>query len=76
MLGKAYIEDKQRSYLPGLWESFTKCQWVEADNPDAAPKNQVMRYRAGPSPPPETAMGIKGMFRQARAVSSGIYAKW
>ncbi|KAL9617927.1 MAG: hypothetical protein Q9160_007293 [Pyrenula sp. 1 TL-2023] len=76
LLGKSYHEDKQRMFLPGLWESFTKCQWVETENPNAAPKDRVMKYRAGPSPPPETAMGIKGLFRQARSVSSGIYAKW
>lgn len=59
LLGKAYHEDKQRSFFEGIWESFTKCQWVEPDPSDAS-DNQVLWYHAGPSPPVETSMGVKG----------------
>lgn len=30
LLGDAYHTDKQRAFLPALWESFVECQWVEA----------------------------------------------
>lgn len=57
LLGASYHSDKQRAFLPGLWESFTRCQWVELDDPAAKPTERAMRYKGGPSPPPETSMG-------------------
>ncbi|MCJ1463068.1 hypothetical protein MMC07_001673 [Pseudocyphellaria aurata] len=59
LLGASYHSDKQRAFLPGLWESFTKCQWVEPDDPAAEPEERKMRYKGGPSPPPESSMGKK-----------------
>ncbi|MCJ1312457.1 hypothetical protein MMC25_006131 [Agyrium rufum] len=56
LLGKEYHDDKKRSLLPGLWEAFTKCQYVEPDKPGLEPKDRVMIYRAGPSPPIEFKM--------------------
>lgn len=46
LLGNSYHTDK-RAYLPCLWESFTKCQWVEPDNPEAERKDRTMWYRSG-----------------------------
>lgn len=46
LLGKDYHTDK-RAYLPRLWESFTKCKWVEPDNPEAERKDRTMWYKGG-----------------------------
>ncbi|MCJ1270830.1 hypothetical protein MMC22_010727 [Lobaria immixta] len=59
LLGASYHSDKQRAFLPGLWEAFTQCQWVEADDAAVEPAQRTMRYKGGPSPPPETSMGKK-----------------
>ncbi|KAF2233029.1 delta-12 fatty acid desaturas-like protein [Viridothelium virens] len=59
VLGDAYHCDKDRRFLPGLWESFTKCQYVEADEA-TSPKDQALWYKSGPSPPPEYSMTRKG----------------
>ncbi|ORY05712.1 delta-12 fatty acid desaturas-like protein [Clohesyomyces aquaticus] len=59
LLGDSYHAEKSGSYIYGIWESFTKCQWIEPDKPDAEPKDRAMWYKAGPSPPPETSMGRK-----------------
>ncbi|KAK7699012.1 hypothetical protein SLS57_012484 [Botryosphaeria dothidea] len=58
LLGKAYHADKQRAFLPAIWESFTRCQWVEPDEA-VDPKDRAYWYRGGPSPPPESRMGKK-----------------
>ena len=55
LLGEMYREDKKRPFLEGLWEAFTKCQWVERDN-SKDPKNSALWYKAGPSPPPAITM--------------------
>ncbi|KAI9687193.1 MAG: hypothetical protein M1820_010509 [Bogoriella megaspora] len=55
LLGEDYRSDKMRWFLPSLWESFTKCQWVEPDAV-ANPQDQALWYRSGPSPPPQLAM--------------------
>ncbi|KAF2793394.1 delta-12 fatty acid desaturas-like protein [Melanomma pulvis-pyrius CBS 109.77] len=60
LLGKYYHCDRSSSFLFGIWIAFTKCQWVEPDRVDVEPKDRVMWYRGGPSPPPETSMGRKG----------------
>ncbi|EKG16606.1 Fatty acid desaturase type 1 [Macrophomina phaseolina MS6] len=56
LLGEAYHQDKQRYFIPALWESFTNCQWIEADD-TADPKERAYWYKGGPSPPPESSMG-------------------
>ena len=63
LLGDAYHCEKNRQFLPGLWECFTKCQYVEPD--DATnPKDQALWYKGGPSPPPEYSMARKGWLLQ------------
>ena len=52
LLGKYYYSDKSRSFLPALWESFTQCQWVEAEDETVIPEERIMWYKGGPSPPP------------------------
>lgn len=59
LLGEAYHEDKQRAFLPSLWESFTQCQWVAPDDAED-PKNRAMWYRDGKLPPPEFGIAKKG----------------
>lgn len=59
LLGASYHSDKQRAFLHGLWESFTRCQWVEPDDPAAKPAEPSMRYKDGPSTPPESSIGKK-----------------
>ncbi|SLM39234.1 fatty acid desaturase [Lasallia pustulata] len=59
LLGSTYHADKQRAYLPGLWEAFTKCEWVEPDNAAVQPKDRTMWYRSRPSAP-KTSVGTKG----------------
>ena len=56
LLGKHYYADKSRSFLPALWESFTQCQWVEAEDETVTPEERVMWYKGGPSPPPAFKM--------------------
>ncbi|MCJ1246811.1 hypothetical protein MMC30_004020 [Trapelia coarctata] len=56
LLGKHYHSDKNRSFLPALWESFTQCQWVEPDDESAKPENRTMWFKGGPSPPPALGM--------------------
>ena len=60
LLGKDYHSDKKRAFVPGLYESFTQCQWVEPDKPDAKPADRMLWYKAGPSPRIETSMTSKG----------------
>lgn len=57
LLSDSYHSDKKRKFLPGLWEAFTKCQWVEPNDKSAKPQDRELRYRPGPSPPPEYKMG-------------------
>ncbi|CAD6594171.1 MAG: hypothetical protein ASARMPRED_008799 [Alectoria sarmentosa] len=45
LLGNEYINDKGW-YLGGLWEAFTKCRWVEPDNPAADVKDRTMWYKS------------------------------
>ncbi|KAF4636425.1 hypothetical protein G7Y89_g1667 [Cudoniella acicularis] len=59
LLGDDYHVDRTNPFLPGIWESFTKCQWVEPDDASKEAKDRIMWYKAGPVPPPETSMGIK-----------------
>ncbi|KAK7184481.1 fatty acid desaturase [Paraphaeosphaeria sporulosa] len=59
LLGSHYHCDRNSSFLAGIWTAFTKCQWVEPDNEDAKPRDRVMWYKGGPSPPPEISMGRK-----------------
>ena len=66
LLGDAYHEDKQRPWLTGLWESFTQCQWVEPDHPNAKPADRALWYKGGPSPPVEICMGVKGFRRTSK----------
>ncbi|KAI9654965.1 MAG: hypothetical protein M1821_005718 [Bathelium mastoideum] len=56
LLGDKYHSDKQRRFLPGLWEAFTRCQWVEPDD-KRDEKEPALWYRSGPSPPPQLWMG-------------------
>ena len=63
LLGDAYHSDKQRKFLPSLWEAFTRCQWVEPDDPKKEPKDRAMWYKAGPSPPVEAAMIKKNKYK-------------
>ncbi|PSN62261.1 delta-12 fatty acid desaturas-like protein [Corynespora cassiicola Philippines] len=59
LLGDYYHSDKGNSFILGLWISFTKCQWVEPRNSSAEPRDRILWYKGGPSPPPETSMGSK-----------------
>ena len=59
-MGNAYHQDKQRSFLGGLWESFTKCQWVEPNTKDSDQTTGELWYKGGPSPPPEVKMAQRG----------------
>ncbi|KAF2138622.1 uncharacterized protein K452DRAFT_311544 [Aplosporella prunicola CBS 121167] len=59
LLGELCHQDKQRNFLPALWESFTKCQWIDADNV-AKSKERAFWYKGGSSPPPESSMGKRG----------------
>jgi omega-6 fatty acid desaturase (delta-12 desaturase) len=61
LLKDSYHEDKQRSFWGCIYESFTKCQYVVASDPDAAPKDRVMIYKGGPAPPIEWKMGRGGL---------------
>lgn len=63
LLGKEYRTDKRRAFLPALYESFTKCQWVETINPHAKPEDRMLYYKAGPAPPIEIVMSPKGWNR-------------
>ncbi|KAF2186603.1 delta-12 fatty acid desaturas-like protein [Zopfia rhizophila CBS 207.26] len=56
ILGSYYREDKSHPFIFGLWESFTQCQYVEPDDPDADPGEQTLWYKGGPSPPPVYSM--------------------
>jgi hypothetical protein len=60
LLGDSYREDKQRSFLGSMWESFTQCQFVEPDRPEAMPADRTMIFKAGPAPPLEISMRKKG----------------
>lgn len=62
LLGDAYHSDKQRKFLPSLWESFTRCQWVEPDDATKEPKDRAFWYKAGPAPPVEAAMMKKNKY--------------
>ncbi|KAL9123710.1 MAG: hypothetical protein Q9217_006886 [Psora testacea] len=62
LLGDAYHSDKHRKFLPSLWESFTRCQWVEPDDASKQPKDRAMWYKAGPSPPVEAMMTKKNSY--------------
>ena len=61
LLGDSYREDKQRNFWGCIYESFTKCQYVVASDPGAEPKDRVMVYKGGPSPPIELNMGRGGL---------------
>jgi hypothetical protein len=56
LLGKHYHVDKVGSLWPALWESFTQCQYVEPDNPNAPKEDQTLWYKPGRSPPPVFTM--------------------
>ncbi|CAD6592294.1 MAG: hypothetical protein ASARMPREDX12_005966 [Alectoria sarmentosa] len=61
LLGESYHEDKKRNFWALIWESFTQCQYVEPDDPNAKPADRAMYYKAGPSPPIEITMGRSGL---------------
>jgi hypothetical protein len=56
LLGDAYHSDKERSFWFGLWESFTKCQWIKSDGVENK-KDEAYWFQAGRMPPPEKGMG-------------------
>ncbi|SLM38213.1 delta-12 fatty acid desaturase [Lasallia pustulata] len=60
LMGKSYHSDKNRYFIPAIWEAFTKCQYVVPDDPNAKPADRAMWYKPGPSPPPEFVMSKKG----------------
>ena len=62
LMGDMYHADKDRIFLSGLWESFTKCQWVEPDFTKSDPADGKLWYKGGPSPPPEVKMAQRGWF--------------
>ncbi|KAI9708436.1 MAG: hypothetical protein M1820_003896 [Bogoriella megaspora] len=66
LLGHEYHSDKKRAFLGGLWESFTKCQWVEPDESRSQAKKGMLWYKGGPSPPPEYSMRLKGISKLFR----------
>jgi hypothetical protein len=55
LLGNAYHQDKERSFWTGMWESFTQCQWIKADE-NAEKLDVAYWFQAGRCPPPERAM--------------------
>ncbi|MCJ1278293.1 hypothetical protein MMC21_006108 [Puttea exsequens] len=61
LLGDSYHEDKRRSFWGCIWESFTQCQYVVPDKPEAAAKDRQWFYKGGPSPPIETRIGRAGL---------------
>lgn len=58
LLGDAYHTDKKRSFWYGLWESFTRCQWIAPDT--AEEKDRAYFYKSGPIAPPESGMKYRG----------------
>jgi len=60
LLGSAYHADKERNFWTGMWESFTRCQYVVPDDETSKPESRTMIYKAGPAPPPEIFMSKKG----------------
>lgn len=62
LLGDAYHSDKQRRFLPSLWEAFTQCQYVVPDDETKDPKDRAMWYKGGPSPPIEVTMIRKNKY--------------
>ncbi|KAL9097630.1 MAG: hypothetical protein Q9165_000527 [Trypethelium subeluteriae] len=63
LLGDEYHADKGRAFIPGLWEAFTKCQWVEPDASRSQSGEGALWYKGGPSPPPEYSMRMKGFYQ-------------
>ncbi|MCJ1247729.1 hypothetical protein MMC30_004944 [Trapelia coarctata] len=61
LLGASYHVDKDRSFYGGIWESFTKCQYVVPNDERKDPEERTMWYRGGPSPPVEVQMGRGGV---------------
>ncbi|KAF7588186.1 hypothetical protein BBP40_006093 [Aspergillus hancockii] len=43
LIGDNYIEDREISYLGGLWQAFTDCEWIEP-----AQGGQALRYKRRP----------------------------
>ncbi|KAI4151424.1 MAG: hypothetical protein LQ340_003502, partial [Diploschistes diacapsis] len=60
LMGDMYHSVKDRSFVGGFWESFTKCQWVEPNASKSDPKDGSLWYKGGPSPPPEIKMAQRG----------------
>ena len=50
LIGASYHVEEQRRFLSLEQESFTKCQWVEADGLEARPEDRAMWFERGPSP--------------------------
>lgn len=76
LLGDVYHSDKQRPFLSGIWESFTKCQWVEPDKSRSPSEEGALWYKGGPSPPPEYSMRVKGpypLFNMRSLFRKGAY---
>lgn len=55
LLGSRYYQDKASSFVGGLWQAFTECQWVEPGQGDYT-ENGELRFQKGPSPAPEYKM--------------------
>ncbi|KAJ5603912.1 hypothetical protein N7537_006868 [Penicillium hordei] len=55
ILGSRYYQDKASSFVGGLWQAFTECQWVEPGQGNST-GNGELRFQKGPSPAPEYKM--------------------
>ncbi|EEP78036.1 hypothetical protein UREG_02885 [Uncinocarpus reesii 1704] len=55
LLGPKYIHDKPSSFMLGLWQAFTECQWVESDKTKGT-ESGALWFKGGPSPAPEYSM--------------------
>ena len=42
--------------MGGLWEAFTKCQWVEPEQEKYPGNRGELWFHEGPAPPPEYKM--------------------
>lgn len=55
LLGSRYYQDKASSFVGGLWQAFTECQWVEPGQGDSTGNGELW-FQKGPSPAPEYKM--------------------
>lgn len=69
LLGSQYQQDKASSFVGGLWQAFTECQWVEPEQGNHN-ENGELRFQKGPSPAPEYKM------RNWRTITSTGYKVW